>query len=327
MRSLSVVIPVLNERERIAGTIERARSELSPSFRTEILVVDDGSRDGTGEAAAAAGASVIRQANAGRLAARRAGLARSSSELVLFLDSRVSLLAGSGAFAAQRVEAGERVWNAHVHVETQGNPYGAFWNALTELAFAEYFAAPRTTSFGSAEFDRFPKGTTCFLAPAELLRGAFAAFRSRYRDERHANDDTPLLRWLAERERIHISPGFACTYTPRGSLVGFSRHAFHRGIVFVDGHGRRGSRFLPAVALFYPVSALAGALALRRPLLGLAGAGALGAASGLGAMAKGRPVAEVRALAALSVPYALMHGAGMWKGLVLLAEKRLRGAP
>lgn len=325
MRSLSVVIPVLNERERIAATTERARAELKPWFETELIVVDDGSADGTGDAAAGVGATVVRQENAGRLAARRAGLERASGELVLFLDSRVALLRGSAAFAAERVDAGESVWNAHVHVETAGNPYGMFWNAVTEVAFSAYFAEPRTTSFGLEDFDRFPKGSTCFLAPAALLREAFAAFRTGYRDERKANDDTPIIRWIAGRERIHISPSFACTYAARDSLPSFVRHAFHRGTVFLDGHGRRGSRLRPLVFAFYPGTIAATWLAARHPLLAVVGAAALGAGAGALARAKGRPRAEAGAVAALALPYALAHGAGMWRGLALLADKRLRG--
>jgi glycosyltransferase involved in cell wall biosynthesis len=318
------VIPVLDERQRIPATVERARSELAPWFETEVIVVDDGSTDGTGDAAAAVGATVVRQANAGRLAARRTGLERAAGELVLFLDSRVALLPGSAQFVAGRLDAGETVWNGHVHVESGGNPYGLFWNAVTELAFSAYFAEPRTTSFGLDEFDRFPKGTTCFLAPAVLLREAFAAFRSGYRDERNANDDTPIIRWVAARERIHISPRFACTYAPRRSLPAFVRHAFHRGTVFVDGHGRRGARLRPVVIAFYPATVATAWLAVRHPLLVLTGAAASGAGLGLVARAKGRPPAEAGALAALSLPYVLAHGAGMWRGLALLADARLR---
>ena len=60
-----------------------------------------------------------------------------------------------------------------------------------------YFDNPRTTSFGAADFDRYPKGTTCFFGPRDVLLEAIDAFRSRYADSRVANDDTPILRWIA----------------------------------------------------------------------------------------------------------------------------------
>ena len=58
---ISVVIPALNERNAIAQTVKRVASvlvntDLQPF---EIVVVDDGSRDGTGELAREAGARVV----------------------------------------------------------------------------------------------------------------------------------------------------------------------------------------------------------------------------------------------------------------------------
>ena len=58
-------------------------------------------------------------------------------------------------------DAAELVWNAHVDIEVTGNPYARFWNVLTEIVFREYFARPRTTSFGPREFDRFVLHVAC----------------------------------------------------------------------------------------------------------------------------------------------------------------------
>jgi len=52
-----LVIPALNEAPRIGGVLARARERL-PDY--EIIVVDDGSSDATGEVACAAGAIVLR---------------------------------------------------------------------------------------------------------------------------------------------------------------------------------------------------------------------------------------------------------------------------
>jgi glycosyltransferase involved in cell wall biosynthesis len=59
---LSVVIPALNEEEAITQTVIAARDVLARSGidPAEIIVIDDGSSDGTSERAAAAGARVIR---------------------------------------------------------------------------------------------------------------------------------------------------------------------------------------------------------------------------------------------------------------------------
>ena len=233
---------------------------------------------------------------------------------MLLLDGRVRLRPDSLAFVEARVREGERVWNAHVHVDTSGNPYGAFSNVLVELAWHDYFGDPRTTSYGLEEFDRFPKGTRCFLAPRELLARGARAFRSGYADLRHANDDTPVIRWIAARERIHISPAFACDYRPRAPSARSSGTRFTAGpcsSTGTDGPSRGSSRCRSA---FFPVSA---ALASRRSAgrrSSLRSPLRRSAAAGRGAH-DGRQRFETASFAALAPVYAAAHGAGMWRGL------------
>jgi glycosyltransferase involved in cell wall biosynthesis len=326
---LSVVMPVHDEAAHLPATIGALADAVErSSLSADLLLVDDGSTDASADAARAAAGdrlplTVVAQENRGRFEARRAGVAAAQGEWVLLLDGRVRLRPDSLAFVEARVREGERVWNGHVHVDTDGNPYGAFSNVLVELAWRDYFADPRTTSYGLEEFDRFPKGTTCFLAPRELLAEALDAFRSGYADLRHANDDTPVIRWIAARERIHISPEFACDYEPRATLGSFVRHSVHRGTVFLDGHGRPESRFFPLTAAFFPVSATLALASLRRPSLVLAVAAATSAGAAAVAAATGRSAFETASVAALAPVYAAAHGAGMWRGLVLLARHRL----
>ncbi len=329
--TLSVVMPVHNEARHLPATIEALLTALEGSgFDAELVLVDDGSTDGSADIARVATAGriplrVVRQPNRGRFEARRAGLEAAQGEWALLLDGRVRLSPGALRFVARHVADGERVWTAHVDVAAEGNPYGVFWKLLAELAWRDYFDDPRTTSFDASSFDRFPKGTTCLLAPRKLLLEAAASFRSRYLDLRHANDDTPLLRWIAAREPIHISPRFSCLYLPRARLSSFVRHSFHRGIVFLDGHGRRESRFFPIVLAFYPASALLTFGALRRPLLAPLALVGTATAAGLLGLRRRRAPYEVASLTLLAPIYALAHGAGMWRGLALLVAGRLRG--
>ncbi|SDS09755.1 glycosyltransferase family 2 protein [Bradyrhizobium canariense] len=59
---ISVVIPALNERNAIVETVNRVNAVLSGAQLTpyEIIVIDDGSSDGTGQLAEQAGAKVLR---------------------------------------------------------------------------------------------------------------------------------------------------------------------------------------------------------------------------------------------------------------------------
>jgi hypothetical protein len=324
---LSVVIPVRDEAAHLPRTIDALLAALDGSgFDAEVVVVDDGSSDGSADAARASADGriplrIVQREGEGRFAARRAGLEAANGELVLLLDARVRLDPDALAFLHERVAEGEAVWNGHVHVD-DSSAFGVFWGLLAALAWRDYFDAPRTTSFGADDFDRFPKGTTCFLAPRELLLSAFAAFRTHYRDVTLANDDTPILRTIAERSRIGISPRFACTYMPRTTLTRFLHHAVHRGTVFVDGHGTPESRFFPGVVVFFPLSAALAFAALRRPAV----APAIAVTCGLAAAAYGlharRSRRELAVLASVTPLYALGHAVGMWRG----AFELLRGS-
>jgi prepilin-type processing-associated H-X9-DG protein len=326
---LSVVMPVFNEARHLRATLEALATSVEASgFDAEVIIVDDGSTDGSGELArdtveARLPVRVLRQSTSGRYVARRRGLACAESPFVLLLDARVQLDRDALRFVRTRLAADGQAWNAHVRIETT-NPFGVFWRLLAELAWRDYFDNPRTTSYGPAEFDRFPKGTTCFLAPRELLVAEFDEFASRYADVTLANDDTPILRALASHERIWVSPSFACVYTPRASLIGFLRHSFRRGVVFVDGHGVPESRFFPVVVAFFPLSSALVFAILRRPLLAPAAFVACGLAAAAYGFRSKRSVHELATLAAITPLYAVGHGVGMWRGLGELIRNRVQ---
>ncbi len=83
--TLSVVIPAYNEGDSVDRVIYKIR-ELRPL--AEIIVVDDGSRDDTADAARRAGARVIRHPyNKGNGAAVKTGLRAARGDVVLLLDA------------------------------------------------------------------------------------------------------------------------------------------------------------------------------------------------------------------------------------------------
>ncbi len=161
---LSVVMPVHDEAAHLPATIHALADAVGlSSFSADLVLVDDGSTDGSADAARAAAGdrlplTVVAQANRGRFEARRAGVAAAQGDRVLLLDGRVRLRRDSLAFVAARVREGESVWNGHVHVDTAGNPYGAFSNVLVELAWRDYFGDPRTTSYGARRVRPLPQG-------------------------------------------------------------------------------------------------------------------------------------------------------------------------
>ena len=330
--TLSIVVPTYNEAPHLARTIDSMVEAIQQTdFDAELVLVDDGSTDQSAKAAAAAldgrlPLVVVSQPNRGRFHAVREGLRRTKGRYVLVLGARVRLRPGALAFVRERQQVGEAVWTGHVHIHTEGNMYGTFMNVITEIAWRDYFDDPRPVSFGLDGFDRYPKGSGCFIAPREVLLEAFDATPTRYADARFANDDAPMLRRIAAGQPIHLAPAFASDYVPRANLRTFIRHSIHRGTVFLDGHGRRESRFFPFIVAFYPLSAIVIAMIPSRPRLlpGTAVAVSLGA--GVIAATARRSRSEVATVGVLAPLWATAFGVGLWRGLGLIAGKRVRSS-
>jgi glycosyltransferase involved in cell wall biosynthesis len=87
---VSVIVPVWNVAGHVADCLRSIAAQTLAEF--EVIVVDDGSTDGSGEVARAAVAgdarfSFVTQPNAGLSAARNTGLARAAAPLIAFVDS------------------------------------------------------------------------------------------------------------------------------------------------------------------------------------------------------------------------------------------------
>ena len=88
---ISVVIPAKDEASTIGAVINAIlpHGPLGTGLVDEILVVDDGSRDGTADIAREAGATVLTLQGGGKGAAMAAGVEASSGDLLVFLDGDV----------------------------------------------------------------------------------------------------------------------------------------------------------------------------------------------------------------------------------------------
>jgi glycosyltransferase involved in cell wall biosynthesis len=92
LRKLSVVVPVFNERNTLVEILRRMRAvELPDSIEREIVVVDDGSSDGTRDVLRQLGDSTVRvvmhEQNRGKGAALRTGFAHATGDYVLVQDA------------------------------------------------------------------------------------------------------------------------------------------------------------------------------------------------------------------------------------------------
>jgi GT2 family glycosyltransferase len=322
---LGVVMPAYNE-----GTwVRRALDALEVAadragWPLEVVVVDDGGTDAESLAVLAEvdrrpHVRVIHQANAGRFAARLAGLEAVTADLVLLLDARVEVASESLVRIRRAVERGDEVWNYDV-VPGSRDLRALFWTGITKVWWRDYFRHRRPVRFGIDDFDRYPKGTGAFLAPRDLLREAAGAFESHFADASLASDDTRLLRTVAEARDIHLSPDVLCTHHAKSGRGSWSRQCYYRGTTFVDGYLADPARARGLLAGGVGAVVVGGLLTARMPrtttasgVLGCVAAGALARACG----ATGR---ESLAVGALSPAFGVCFGAGVLRGLRMAAR-------
>lgn len=136
MNGLTVAVPTRDRQERLLGALEAIASELGPD--DELLVVDNGSRDGTG---AAAEAFIATHAPSGRLVtepsggisvARNSALREARHPVVCFVDDDVRVR--PGWLAALR-----RAWTESTQeVACIGGPLLPQWQAPRPPWLADY---------------------------------------------------------------------------------------------------------------------------------------------------------------------------------------------
>jgi len=98
---IDVILPVLDEAEAIPWVLERMPAGYRP------IVVDNGSRDGSGDLARSMGAMVVSETQKGFGAACAAGLAAATTEIVCFMDCDRSLDPQELAAVVDPVRAGD----------------------------------------------------------------------------------------------------------------------------------------------------------------------------------------------------------------------------
>jgi len=113
-----VVVPAYNAAETLPSCLAALANQTCPASDYELIVVDDGSTDGTADIARAAGVQVITQSNAGPAAARNRGAAAARGELLLFTDSDCAPTPGwiaalIAAFADPRVAGAKGAYLTH----------------------------------------------------------------------------------------------------------------------------------------------------------------------------------------------------------------------
>lgn len=265
---LSVVIPSYNSAEWLPETLKALKASLNrSSWNAEVIVVDDGSTDGTSKVLdefnpeSAFDFRVIKQSNSGRFLARWVGISAAKFDQILLLDSRV--VVGVDSLNYLQNSVGKRgqdfVWNAFVETDEKASLPGFFWDIPTRLFWGKFLANPRPISFGLNEFDSFPKGTGCLFLEKKLLMDSYLKVWPES-DLSLVSDDTKLLREIVQHQEILLDPKFHAVYKPRIDIASFLSHTFTRGTLFVDSYA--GTSVARSLIIFLGAVLPLGAIAL-----------------------------------------------------------------
>jgi glycosyltransferase involved in cell wall biosynthesis len=112
---LSVVIPTLNRKEILNVTLGALFDQTYPKERYEVMVVDDGSTDGTEQVVRATRAKYLRQVagKRGPTAANNLGIRNAEGQIILFMNDDVLA-------SPQLIEEHMKIHKAHKNVIVQG---------------------------------------------------------------------------------------------------------------------------------------------------------------------------------------------------------------
>ncbi len=118
---ITVITPAYNVRPFIGAAIDSVLAQTHRNWR--MVIVDDGSTDGTADIAGAVGdarVTVIRQANGGVSAARNRGIAAIDGDAVLFLDGDDMLAPDAMARLIAALGDGDAAYGAYCFVTEDG---------------------------------------------------------------------------------------------------------------------------------------------------------------------------------------------------------------
>lgn len=106
MLAISIVVSSYNYADYVGEAIDSALTQTYPGV--QVVVVDDGSTDGSVEIIRSYGDTIetLCQANAGQAAAWNSGLAAARGDYVIFLDSDDRLLPHAASVVAARAQSG-----------------------------------------------------------------------------------------------------------------------------------------------------------------------------------------------------------------------------
>lgn len=211
---VSVVIPTYNRAESLRRLLRSITQCSPPAGGLEVIVVDDGSDDETAAVVAAAGATYLRQANAGPAAARELGWRSSAGSRIVFVDDDCVLTPDALRLLAAALNDAEGAGATIVPMDRS--------SLVADFVHAEGVVNHRVVD-----------GRVRWLVTAAVAyrRGALESiggFDRRF--PRATGEDVDLtLRLLENGARLRVEPGAIVRHDHRASMSDLVRTYYRHG--------------------------------------------------------------------------------------------------
>lgn len=239
LKSISLVIPVLNGSKYITNQWQSFLDYGLLEFISEIIYVNDGSTDNTIELLNALKSTspkplkiINNEESTGRFLARLVGAKEASSSHILFLDSRLTIDRDfARAFAALKDESDCLM--GHVDIDTKRNVFCLYWDRTHRFIFKRHFQRTKERVVLTKEnAGEFLKGTTVFFTN----RIVFIDVCTRYEKNPLLNDDTIVIEEIVALTPLVLDPSWRIKWLPRETLSAFLGRMWERGPSFVEYH-------------------------------------------------------------------------------------------
>ena len=219
---ISVIVPIYNAIKYLGATVESLLSVTEPDI--EIILVDDGSTDGSGELCDAvfdARVRVIHKENGGVSSARNAGLAVATGEYIGFLDADDLIYPDVYSTLVKRAEAAEAdvAQCAVVCVETDGSERTVY-QPKSEIILERPFSSRQLTR-------HLCYGCCSKIYKRELLEKIRFDERFTIGEDLHFN-----LACLSAAKKIIISPKAVYRYMQREDSVTHTANSGEKLLAF-----------------------------------------------------------------------------------------------
>lgn len=261
----SIVIPAYNCKQQLIRLLDNLKSQTYPKECYQILVIDDGSSDGTEKIKELyPDIDVVRHdKNLGRVQARETGAKEARYETIIFIDARLIV-------EPEMLENADKLNTLPLMGVGASDKHLSMIDRIFYLIRRRvYWPFEPQVKYGSelwlrpGEFDGRPKGTGLLIIDRKMFLDC--ALEEKGQD---VNDDTKLLyRIVHEAAPILRHTDLMFTYEHRHEWGALLKHTFYRGPKFLDYYLSPGGPLWKVYLLFWVLLGVYGTLCVMNPML------------------------------------------------------------